>query len=70
MGLGVVMEDERQATYQRLVERLDDLLVARFPSYSDMWVQLSEVKELLAVEFLIERRGAGSQTENIERREQ
>lgn len=58
------MEDERQATYERLIAGLDDLMVARFPNWSDKWVQVSEVKQLLATEFLVERRGAGSQPEN------
>jgi hypothetical protein len=59
------MQDERRETYQRLVVKLLALPGVRPVEHGRM-VLVSDVICLLATEFLTERRGVGSQSENIE----
>lgn len=60
-GYGVVaaegagMNDERQATYQRLIADLDYLVSVSFGKA--IWIKREDVIDLLAEEFLVERRG-------------
>jgi hypothetical protein len=54
------MEDDRRATYQRLIERL--LALPRFHHV----VSIEDVIGLLADELLTERRGVRSPVDNLE----